>query len=54
MFDKYKNGYDSLWKAIIRPPRENYTIKDLGTSFILKDQLNSKLKNISLKEPIFN
>ena len=39
MFDKYKNGYDSLWKAIIRPPRENYTIKDLGKSFNLRTNL---------------
>lgn len=30
MFDKYINGYELLWKAIIRPPRENYDLKDLG------------------------
>ena len=24
-------GYEQLWKAIIRPPRAEYTINDLGT-----------------------
>ena len=23
-------GYDDLWKAIIRPPRSEYKISDLG------------------------
>ena len=31
---KFKGGYEDLWKAIIRPPRDDYNIKDLGTSFI--------------------
>jgi len=30
MFDKYLSGYENLWKAIIRPPRDKYEIKDLG------------------------
>lgn len=25
-------GYEQLWKAIIRPPRAEYTVQDLGTS----------------------
>jgi len=27
---KFKGGYQDLWKAIIRPPRDEYAIKDLG------------------------
>ncbi len=30
MFGSISKGYDDLWKAIIRPPREVYEIKDLG------------------------
>jgi hypothetical protein len=25
-----KISYENLWKAIIRPPRDKYKIKDLG------------------------
>ena len=28
-----KITYESLWKAIIRPPRDYYTEEDLGPSF---------------------
>ena len=24
-------GYEQLWKAIIRPPRADYAVHDLGT-----------------------
>jgi len=27
---KFKGSYQDLWKAIIRPPRDEYNIKDLG------------------------
>ena len=27
---QFKGGYQDLWKAIIRPPRDEYTITDLG------------------------
>lgn len=30
IFSKVTDGYQDLWKAIIRPPREQYQIKDLG------------------------
>jgi len=29
---KFKGSYQDLWKAIIRPPRDEYAIKDLGKS----------------------
>jgi len=32
MFKKLKEGYGSLWQAIIRPPREEYSSEDLGPS----------------------
>ena len=28
--DEISYSLDSLWKSIIRPPKQNYTIKDLG------------------------
>ncbi len=30
MLGNLKGGYEDLWKAIIRPPRDNYDIKQLG------------------------
>ena len=27
---KLNGGYSDLWKAIIRPPREDYSLEDLG------------------------
>lgn len=33
-------GYDELWKAIIRPPREQYQLADLGPDrFIIEDRV---------------
>ena len=46
MFDKYFTGYETLWKAIIRPPRENYSIKDLGSIYCIKDQEILKLEKL--------
>lgn len=43
MFDKIIGGYDNLWKAIIRPPRDNYSIANLGNQ-IIKDPKNSHSK----------
>lgn len=28
---KVSGNYSDLWKAIIRPPREEYTLQNLGT-----------------------
>lgn len=30
MFGNLKEGYQGFWKAIIRPPRDEYTESDLG------------------------
>jgi hypothetical protein len=30
MFDKLIGGYENLWKAIIRPPRDEYVEANLG------------------------
>jgi len=30
MIRKLKEGYAELWKAIIRPPKDKYSISDLG------------------------
>ena len=30
MISKIKEGYEDLWKAIIRPPRDEYKESDLG------------------------
>jgi hypothetical protein len=29
------NSYSSLWKAVIRPPRAEYTLKDLGPNEVM-------------------
>ena len=39
MFKKLKNGYEELWKAIIRPPRDEYSLNDLGPNlFSIENQ----------------
>ena len=30
-----KGGYSQFWKAIIRPPRDSYNVKDLGPKAFL-------------------
>lgn len=30
MFSSISKGYEELWKAIIRPPRDEYKVDDLG------------------------
>jgi hypothetical protein len=33
-----KLGYDSLWKAIIRPPKAEYEMEDMGPDkFLVRD-----------------
>jgi len=34
MLGNLKGGYEDLWKAIIRPPKEEYTVNDLGNYHI--------------------
>ena len=37
--EKQKMGYSTLWKAVIRPPRCQYELKDMGPSqFVLGDK----------------
>lgn len=30
--------YEQLWRAIIRPPRAEYTVDDLGTAVTIQDR----------------
>ena len=35
----FTGGYDEIWKAIIRPPRDEYVERELGPEkFIIKDR----------------
>lgn len=34
MFKKLTEGYEYLWKSIIRPPREEYKIEEMGINII--------------------
>lgn len=43
MFSSLSNGYEEIWKAIIRPPRDEYNVSDLGF------ENNRKIKNIRTK-----
>ena len=60
MFSSLSNGYEDLWKAIIRPPRDDYNISELGLMNKLdylnnfKAQLNSRYKELRSREQIFN
>jgi hypothetical protein len=44
MFSKIKDGYGDLWKAIIRPPKEEYNIKDLGNIYFKKNKNKGNIK----------
>lgn len=33
MFSSITNGYEDLWKAIIRPPRDDYKLTDMGIEY---------------------
>ena len=39
MFDLI-SGYENLWKAIIRPPKDKYTESDLGLINYSQDRKN--------------
>jgi len=48
-FDKLKDQYAELWKAIIRPPRDQYETKDLGpTVFSIENRIYTRT-DLSLK-----
>jgi hypothetical protein len=56
VFAKLKKGYEDAWRAIIRPPRQEYTLNDLGTISSPKTfhhLLNSYLKFIGIGPQIF-
>ena len=42
-------GYSSLWKAVIRPPRAEYDLKDMGPSDFLLETVRIKRTDIELK-----
>jgi pimeloyl-ACP methyl ester carboxylesterase len=48
IFKKIAGGYDELWKAIIRPPRDTYDILDLGESEFTLDRRTFIRKDIEL------
>lgn len=31
---KISGSYEDLWKAIIRPPKDEYKVEDLGPNFL--------------------
>jgi hypothetical protein len=42
-------GYSSLWKAVIRPPRAEYDLNDMGPSDFLLETVRIKRTDIELK-----
>ena len=57
---KFKVGYEDIWKGIIRPPREQYEVKDIGTPLLTsfknfkKVQRSSESRKRSTNELIYN
>ena len=43
------SGYDSLWKAIIRPPRASYQYKDLGPTEFRSVNMHCIRNDIEIK-----
>eukprot|EP00930_Biecheleria_cincta_P003452 TRINITY_DN104382_c0_g1_i1.p1 TRINITY_DN104382_c0_g1~~TRINITY_DN104382_c0_g1_i1.p1 ORF type:complete len:323 (+),score=48.08 TRINITY_DN104382_c0_g1_i1:51-1019(+) len=50
-FTKIHEQYTELWKAVIRPPRDNYEIKDLGPSVFSIENRTFQRTDLSLKNP---
>ncbi|CDW72798.1 UNKNOWN [Stylonychia lemnae] len=44
-------GYSQFWKAIIRPPRENYELKDLGPKELIIDGTRVRRTDLELTNP---
>jgi len=49
MFDKLKKGYEECWKAIIRPPRHEYTESELGSKIFFMGNVCIRRVDIDLK-----
>ena len=45
---KISFSYENLWKSIIRPPRDNYSLKDLGPSSFICKKKNYSRKDYSI------
>jgi hypothetical protein len=45
---KLTSGYSQLWKAIIRPPRDEYDIADLGSKVLRLDDMRITREDIEL------
>ena len=43
------NGYSSLWKAIIRPPKDDYSYEDLGPKRFLVNRRECKRTDVDIK-----
>jgi pimeloyl-ACP methyl ester carboxylesterase len=48
-FEKLKEQYSELWKAIIRPPRDHYEIKDLGPTVFSIENRTYQRTDLPLK-----
>jgi hypothetical protein len=44
-FKKITGSYDELWKAIIRPPRDDYILEELGILFNYNLCMITKIEN---------
>ncbi|CEL97883.1 unnamed protein product [Vitrella brassicaformis CCMP3155] len=49
MFSRWSEHYAELWKAIIRPPRDNYQVEDLGPTVFTIGDYNYQRTDINLK-----
>ena len=44
-----ETNYDVIWKSLIRPPRDNYTLNDLGKDHFILNSMNFKRTDLTLK-----
>jgi hypothetical protein len=42
-------GYSSLWKAVIRPPRAQYDVSDMGPADFMIDTLRIKRTDMEIE-----
>jgi hypothetical protein len=41
-------GYSQFWKAIVRPPRDEYTLEDLGPKSFIVESIRFKRNDFEL------
>jgi cephalosporin-C deacetylase-like acetyl esterase len=51
LFSKLEEGYDNLWKMVVRPPRCTYPTNELGPEAFMLEGVQVKRIDVELTNP---